>query len=1008
MEVQEFLERDYQRIKSLLSNGGLFLSVQNEEKAIQNAVSHLENASKQLLEQQKNQIDQKFHVKMDSISALLSKLKKASSNIGALNQDDINRLETALGEMLQILELQKKHELAENETAMKAKKEANIEDYKSRTEPALERHFEEAKEKMTLAVGELEPLEQYYETASLQSEKWDQLETNSLFPLLNSIRLGERIMSVDCGNKEIELSYSIPEIVPFFTKKSLSIVYKREERHRLKDVVDSIFVRGLMAAKSGYMLFHFMDPMGKGELFLDYLNFGQQSTKQILNNKIITSGAEIDDAMRKLVATYDDIEQNYLKGMTLEQYNLTSKIAIPYRIVVIDAFPLGLSVNAMEMIKKMLRYEITAGLHFVLLVEESLLPKIGDMLAYTTVFSLAPNFVIDSDRLQVIKKNVLEFTDLNYNVSESASFEECFSDKEWWKGDCSNFTTVPLGLSKAVNYDLEFDEEAEKGIPTAHMVIAGQTGCGKSFLLHSMIIGMSILYSPDDLKFFLIDLKGAEFKQYDTYKLPHAEFIAINGNPEFGLHVLRIIKQKMNERTDEFKAKGVERLPEYRKMFPDVPMPRYFIIIDEYQRMLSGGGLSREARFLIEDITKVGRALGFNLVLASQSVLLDSDVLGNFTHRIAMRCTQFIAHQVLGRAEENSPDLKVGQAIVHQGRSFDVVQSYFLPKQADNSKGMTKTRVDYLKEIASRWEAQCNGEYENNTIVFDGESRAYLGNNRTVSRMIPEKIHAVKFSPGEKILVDGRDLMSQLDRDIKYQNILAVGGKPEVSLRAMNGCLMSMINQFESNEVEIDMLNFINKSKQDLYETIKDSSMQIIQRMNKSKYFEMESSLEEWMDDLLQDIDKRKEALNSNVYFAPRIVAIYQADNRNDFQQIVVDPSRNKYKHSELTSKLLEVLANGSEVGVHCLMYFSNPDAFFKLFDASEGDEKDLALFGHRILLQMEEKDSKIFLHNSKDASRILDRNMKEEHADNRAIYYNVYSNHFETIKPYEFYQLTN
>ena len=162
------------------------------------------------------------------------------------------------------------------------------------------------------------------------------------------------------------------------------------------------------------------------------------------------------------------------------------------------------------------------------------------------------------------------------------------------------------------------------------------------------------------------------------------------------------------------------------------------------------------------------------------------------------------------------------------------------------------------------------------------------------------------------------------------------------------------------------------------------------------------------MDELLQDIDKRKEALNSNIYFAPRIVAIYQADNRNDFQQIAVDPSRNKYKHSELTSKLLEVLANGSEVGVHCLMYFSNPDACFKLFDASEGDEKDIALFGHRILLQMEERDSKIFLHNSKDASRILDRNMKEEHADNRAIYYNVYSNYFETIKPYEFYQLTN
>lgn len=1001
MEIQQFLEKDYQRIKSLLSNGGLFLSVQNEEKAIQNAVSHLEKASSQLMEQQKNQIDQRFHVKMNAISALLSKLKMASNNIGVLNKDDISRLETALGEMLQILELQKKHELAENEMEVKAKEEANIADYKSRTEPALEKHFEEAQEKLHQTAIQLNLLEDYYETASFQSEIWHKLSVQSKFPRLKNVRLGEQQIPVNgIGNTE-SFAYEIPEIVPFYAQKSLTVVYKSNERAMLKNVVDNIFLRSLMSAKAGNVLFYFLDPVGKGELFLDYLNFSQSSTKQILNNKIFTNAQDIDEAVKKLVSIYDDIEQNYLKGKGVEEYNSKSKVTIPYRIVVIDAFPLGLSVNVMEMIKKLSRYEIGAGLHFVFLVEENQLKKVEDITINTTIIKAVNNLAVTQQQIQNIKKSVLEYTDLNYNTTVDASFEECFADKEWWQGDCSNFTTVPLGLAKAVNYDLEFDEEGKKSIPSAHMVIAGQTGCGKSFLLHSLIMALSIEYSPDDLKFFLIDLKGAEFKPYDTYKLPHAEFVAINGNPEFGLHVLRVVRRKMNERNDEFKAKGVERLPEYRKMYPDAVMPRYFIIIDEYQRMLSSGGPSREARFLIEDIAKVGRALGFNLVLSSQSVMLDSDTLGNFTHRIAMRCSQFIAHQVLGYTDERCPDLKVGQAIVHQGSGFEKVQSYFLPKQAEAGEEGRKTRVDFLKEIAQKWEAKTKGQYEHNLIVFDGESSALLENNKTIMRMQPDsRLMNVVFSPGEKILVDGHDLIGQLERGTKNQNLLVLGGKLNVSLRAMNGCLTSMLGQFDPNAVRIDIANFVNRSNSDLYESIKESSLDITKTFA-GNYFEMDSDMNGWLDELVAETNQRLNDLNSTNYYAPRIVVFYQPENKEEYHQTLISPRPEKWKMSEFMDKFLFVLEKGSTVGIHCLFHFLDPDAYF-----TEFDEDHLTYFGHRVLLQMKEDDSKVMLgNNRKDAGRLFDPNAKEEHANNRAIYYNVYSAHYETIKPYEFFK---
>lgn len=998
-QVNSFLEREYARTSRILRNGELFSGIQNEEANSARTIENLKRTAEHQQMQQSESIKRKYQVKIDSLQNLQNKLMMYVNNPSMLKPDDIGRISSMLGEMHQLLESQKNYEIETSNKEVDGRSRQSVEEYKQRIHLIIEKHLQEASEKLEILKASLSPLEQYYETASFQSEIWDKLEIKSRFPSLKNLRLGETSVCIDGGSQGDVTTYETPEIIPFFTQKSLTIVYDAEERHQLKYLIDNIFLRSLMSAKPGNLLFYMIDPVGKGDMFLDYLNFSQTSTKQILNNKILTNPQEIDETLKKLVATYDDIEQNYLKGLNIVDYNQKTKVTIPYRVVILDTFPQGLSLNAIEMIKKLARYEIEAGLHFVFLVDKNYMSKVEDITCNTVVTKVPVNTSVDFERIKKVKNSVIDFTDLNFNTSVDASFEDCFAGKEWWHGDCSNFTTVPLGLAKAVNYDLEFDEEGKKSIPSAHMVIAGQTGCGKSFLLHSLIMALSIKYSPDELKFFLIDLKGAEFKQYDTYKLPHAEFVAVNGNPEFGLHVLRVVRRKMEERNDEFKAKGVERLPEYRKLYPDAPMPRYFIIIDEYQRMLSGGGASREARASIEDIAKVGRALGFNLILSSQSVMLDTETLGNFTHRIAMRCSPFIAQQALGHAEERCPDLKVGQAIVHQGSGYDLIQSYFLPKQSETGDENRKTRVDYLQEIAQKWGIQYNGLYEHNMIVFDGESVAMLENNRTIMQMTPEKnLLNVRFSPGEKILVDGQDLIGKFERGVRSQNMLVLGGKLNVSLRAMNGCVMSMLGQFIPGEVKIDTINYVNRSNNELYETIRKTSQKITDLYTGSNYFEIGSKLDEWLDELLQDVDNRLANINSTTYYAPRIIVFYQPENNENLHQ-KQDPNRpNRWVVSEFMEKFMKVLEKGSSVGVHCIFHFLDPDAYYSLFV-----DDDLTLFGHRILLQMSEKDSKIFLGN-RDASHLVERNMKEELANNRAIYYNVYSSHSETIKPYEFY----
>ena len=997
--LNSFLEREYPKKSQILKNGELFTVVHREEINVAHAIENLERMADNQQKQQTEAIKRKYQVKIASLENLQNKLKMALKNPSMLNSDDLARIKSMLEEMQILLDSIKNHEISDSNKVAEDNKKKSIEEYRKRSNLIMEKHMHEATEKLEKLKTSLSQLEQYYETASFQSEIWDKLEINSRFPSLMNLRLGESSVCINIKGQGEVANYETPVIVPFFTRKSLTIVYNTEERYQLKCLIDNIFLRGLMAAKPGNLLFYMIDSVGKGDLFLDYLNFSQTSTKQILNNRIFTNPQEIDETLRKLVSKYDDIEQNYLKGQNVINYNQKSKVSIPYRIVIIDAFPQGLSLNALEIIKKLVRYEIEAGLHFVFLVEERYLSKVEDITSNTIITKVPVNTNMDFNRIQKVKKSVVDFADLNFNTSVNASFEDCFSGKEWWQGDCSNFTTIPLGLAKAVNYDLEFDEEGKKRIPSAHMVIAGQTGCGKSFMLHSIIMALSIKYSPDELKFFLIDLKGAEFKLYDTYKLPHAEFVAVNGNPEFGLHVLRVVRKKMDERNEEFKRKGVERLPEYRKLYPDAHMPRYFIIIDEYQRMLSNGGASREARANLEDIAKVGRALGFNLILSSQSVVLDSETLGNFTHRIAMRCSSFIAQQVLSHAEDRCPDLKVGQAIVYQGSGYDLIQSYFLPKQTDSDDETRKTRVDYLKEISQKWNKLTNGRYEHNMIVFDGESVALLENNKSIMQMTPKReILNVIFSPGEKILVDGQDLIGRFERGTRRQNMLVVGGKLNVSIRTLNGCVMSMLRQFDPNEVKIDTINYINRSNSEIYEIVRHSSQRITELYTGSKYFELGSNLDEWLDELLQDVNNRLADINSTNYHSPRIIVFYQPENNEGLHQ-KPDPNRpNRWIVSDFMKKFMTVLEKGSSVGVHCMFHFLDPDAYYSLFN-----EEDLSLFEHRVLLQMTDNDSKKFLGN-RDASHLVERNMKEEFANNRAIYYNVYSSHSETIKPYEFF----
>ena len=989
-KINAFLESGYERTLASLHNEKLLSAARQEEAVLNTAEERLKKNLQQQEIHQKEVVRQVARKKVSSLSELMAKIKETGGSV--TSPEDYKRLENAFAELLNYYKGDEESGLEAITNKYLQMSETEGERFRDQAEKFYDKRKEDISRIIDKCLKDFSQLEDNYETASFRSPIWNRLEYKAKFPELNYVRLGDRKETITLFGKENALEFISPVVVPFFARNSISIIYKKDQRNLLKSVIDQIFVRSLMTAEAGNLYFYFMDAVGNGSLFLDYLNF-DKSTMEVCNRKIFTGLTEIDRTLTELQLKCTDIDQHERKNRSLEEYNRTEKVPIPYRVVIMDAFPRGLSTAGLAVIARLVEYEKEAGVHFVFAVQEEDVPKMGQILPLTYQYRLEDTLCPDSMPADM-KERVVQLTNRSFNQDKSVRFDEHYAGVPMWEGDCSNFTQVPLGMKKSLNYDILFDEEAKKGLPSAHTVIAGQTGCGKSSLLHSFIMGTCLKYSPDQVRFFLIDLKGVEFKVFEEYKLPHLDFVALNGSPEYGAHVLRLVLKKMEERMAVFQEKMVTRLPEFRQKFPNEVMPRYFIIIDEYQELFRDLDIARDSKESLERLTSVGRALGFNLILSSQTVELSAQTINNFSHRIAMRCDSTVARQVLKTPDERVMDLKVGQAIINAGTQADTIQSYFLSRDVE---------IAYLKEIREKWVALHGEEYEENMIVFDRERPALLKNNRTYRKMRPvSNTSAIVFSPGEKIMVDGLDVLDKISAE-KNANILALGGNLAVSVRSLNGCVQSMLPQLPGSGVCFNLFNFVSLGKKDLFHAIKLASESVVPVCPGSTYSEKQEDLDACLEAVLKELENRRVKAAAGETLVPRFLVVYQTENCKSLQAVETMDFLDRLTPSisETATKLRTIMSVGPELGVHCLLHFADPASFEAVF-TDKGSE--LKLFNHVLALQMSEDESRHILGSSRPyAGRLYDRIAGEEAANNRAIYLNAYTGDIEKIKPYSF-----
>jgi S-DNA-T family DNA segregation ATPase FtsK/SpoIIIE len=192
-----------------------------------------------------------------------------------------------------------------------------------------------------------------------------------------------------------------------------------------------------------------------------------------------------------------------------------------------------------------------------------------------------------------------------------------------WKPDKRNAERLKIPLGLDPNGDriyLDFKEAAQSGMGP-HGLIIGATGSGKSELLRTIVSGLAITHSSEELNMVLVDFKGgATFATLD--RLPHTSAVITNLEEE--LHLVdrmgdaingEIIRrqQLLRDAGNYVSQRDYER--ERRAGAALAPLPSLLIICDEFSEMLA---VKPDFIDLFVMIGRLGRSLGVHLLLASQ------------------------------------------------------------------------------------------------------------------------------------------------------------------------------------------------------------------------------------------------------------------------------------------------------------------------------------------------------------------------------------------------------
>jgi DNA segregation ATPase FtsK/SpoIIIE, S-DNA-T family len=267
----------------------------------------------------------------------------------------------------------------------------------------------------------------------------------------------------------------------------------------------------------------------------------------------------------------------------------------------------------------------------------------------------------------------------------TVKLRELFQSSDW--ESAKEHAKIPLALGKDVYGKTIIADLAQM----PHLLVAGTTGSGKSVCINALIASMLFRFTPEEMRFVIIDPKMVEMQGYQS--LPHLAFPIVT-DPKKVLLALRWLIDEMERRYRMFARVGVRNIvgfnarPKKKKDFDEqqsveagvsparlvsaagtattteeeVPdrIPYVVVIIDELADLMQTAPADVETA--IARITQMARAAGMHVIVATQTPRADvitGVIKANIPSRIAFQVASKIDSRVI--LDENGAERLLGQ-----------------------------------------------------------------------------------------------------------------------------------------------------------------------------------------------------------------------------------------------------------------------------------------------------------------------------------------------------------
>lgn len=182
-----------------------------------------------------------------------------------------------------------------------------------------------------------------------------------------------------------------------------------------------------------------------------------------------------------------------------------------------------------------------------------------------------------------------------------------------------------------------------------HLLIAGQTGSGKSVAVNTLVASIITKKSAKDVKFIMVDPKMVELMPFNG--IPHL-LLPVIIDPKQASIALKWAVSEMENRYRTLMEVGVRNIQSYNEIKGVEKMPYIVIIIDELaDLMMVAAGSVEES---IARIAQKARAIGIHLVVATQRPSTDV-ITGMIKANLPSRISFALRSQIDSRTILDSP-----------------------------------------------------------------------------------------------------------------------------------------------------------------------------------------------------------------------------------------------------------------------------------------------------------------------------------------------------------------